>query len=207
MNPKVDLYFTDGCGRCPLGGTPNCKVNSWQKEMKHIRRIILDCGLTEELKWGVPCYTFQKSNIAVLAAFKEYCSLSFFKGALLSDSNGILTQPTENTQSARLIRFTSVREILNLEPAIKAYLYEAMEVEKAGLKVDFKKVSELVIPEEFQKKMKEIPALKNAFEALTPGRRKGYLLYFSGAKQSSTRIARIDKYLLQIIKGKGLNDA
>ena len=152
MNPKVDLYFTDGCGRCPLGGTPNCKVNSWQKEMKHIRRIILDCGLTEELKWGVPCYTFQKSNIAVLAAFKEYCSLSFFKGALLSDSNGILTQPTENTQSARLIRFTSVREILNLEPAIKAYLYEAMEVEKAGLKVDFKKVSELVIPEEFQKK-------------------------------------------------------
>lgn len=207
MNPKVDLYFTDGCGRCPLGGTPNCKVNSWQKEMKHIRRIILDCGLTEELKWGVPCYTFQKSNIAVLAAFKEYCSLSFFKGALLSDSNGILTQPTENTQSARLIRFTSVREILNLEPAIKAHLYEAMEVEKAGLKVDFKKVSELVIPEEFQKKMKEIPALKNAFEALTPGRRKGYLLYFSGAKQSSTRIARIDKYLLQIIKGKGLNDA
>lgn len=207
MNPKVDLYFTDGCGRCPLGGTPNCKVNSWQKEMKHIRRIILDCGLTEELKWGVPCYTFQKSNIAVLAAFKEYCSLSFFKGALLSDSNGILTQPTENTQSARLIRFTSVREILNLEPAIKAYLYEAMEVEKAGLKVDFKKVSELVIPEEFQKKMKEIPALKNAFEALTPGRQKGYLLYFSGAKQSSTRIARIDKYLLQIIKGKGLNDA
>lgn len=207
MNPKVDLYFTDGCGRCPLGGTPNCKVNSWQKEMKHIRRIILDCGLTEELKWGVPCYTFQKSNIAVLAAFKEYCSLSFFKGALLSDSNGILTQPTENTQSARLIRFTSVREILNLEPAIKAHLYEAMEVEKAGLKVDFKKVSELVIPEEFQKKMKEIPALKNAFEALTPGRQKGYLLYFSGAKQSSTRIARIDKYLLQIIKGKGLNDA
>ena len=207
MNPKVDLYFTDGCGRCPLGGTTNCKVNSWQKEMKHIRRIILDCGLTEELKWGVPCYTFQKSNIAVLAAFKEYCSLSFFKGALLSDSNGILTQPTENTQSARLIRFTSVREILNLEPAIKAHLYEAMEVEKAGLKVDFKKVSELVIPEEFQKKMKEIPALKNAFEALTPGRQKGYLLYFSGAKQSSTRIARIDKYLLQIIKGKGLNDA
>lgn len=206
MNPKVDLYFTDGCGHCPLGGTPNCKVNSWQKEMKHLRRIILDCGLTEELKWGVPCYTFQKNNIAVLAAFKEYCSLSFFKGALLSDSNGILTQPTENTQSARLMRFTSVKEIVKLEPTIKAYLYEAMEVEKAGLKVDFKKVSEFVIPEEFQKKMKEMPALKNAFEALTPGRQKGYLLYFSAAKQSATRIARIEKYLLQIIKGKGLND-
>lgn len=206
MNPKVDMYLTDGCGRCPLGGTPNCKVNNWQKEMKHVRRIILDCGLTEELKWGVPCYTFQKSNIAVLAAFKDYCSLSFFKGALLSDSDSILSRPGENTQSARLIRFTSVKEIIKMEPALKTYLYEAIEVEKAGLKVNYKKVNEFIFPEEFKKKLNEIPALKTAFEALTPGRQKGYLLYFSEAKQSKTREQRVEKYLLQILNGKGIND-
>lgn len=206
MNPKVDMYLTDGCGRCPLGGTPNCKVNTWQKEMKHVRRIILDCGLTEELKWGVPCYTFQKSNIAVMAAFKEYCSLSFFKGALLSDSDGILSRPGENTQSARLIRFTSVKEIIKMEQALKTYLYEAIEVEKAGLKVNYKKVNEFIFPEEFKKKLNEIPALKTAFEALTPGRQKCYLLYFSEAKQSKTREQRVEKYLLQILNGKGINE-
>lgn len=206
MTQTAEVYFTDGCGRCPLGGTPNCKVNNWRKELQLLRKITLDCGLTETIKWGVPCYTLQKNNVLVLAAFKEYCALSFFKGSLLSNSENILTQPTENTQSARLIRVTSVKEIINLEPVLKAHIYEAMEVEKAGLKVSYKKVTEFAIPEEFQKKLNEIPSLKNAFDALTPGRQKGYLLYFSEAKQSKTLELRIQKSLLQILKGKGLHD-
>lgn len=213
MNTNVGTYFTDGCGRCSLGGTPKCKVNNWKEELKLLRRIVLDCGLNEESKWGVPCYTFQtgfkgkkESNILIVAAFKEYCSLSFFKGALLSDANGILYQPGENTQAARQIKFTNVKDIAELEPVLKAYIFEAIEVEKAGLKVPLKKTAEYNVPEEFQTRLDEIPILKSAFEALTPGRQKAYLLHFSQAKQSQTRASRIEKCIPQILIGKGLND-
>jgi uncharacterized protein YdeI (YjbR/CyaY-like superfamily) len=168
--------------------------------------IVLDCGLTEELKWGVPCYTFRKSNIVLIHVFKEYCALLFFKGALLKDTNGILIQQTKNVQAARQIRFTNVREIVGMEPVLKAYIHEAIEVEKAGLKVNYKKTSEFKIPEEFQNKLDEIPALKTAFDALTPGRQRGYVLYFSAPKQCKTRESRVEKCMKQILNGKGLND-
>lgn len=192
MNPKVDWFFN--------------KDTQWQKEYEKLRIICLDCGLTEELKWGQPCYTFQKRNIVLIHGFNEYCALLFHKGALLNDAEGILIQQTENVQSARQIRFTNVREIVEIEPILKAYIYEAIEVEKAGLKVDFKKTSEFNAPEEFQKKLDENPHLKTAFEALTPGRQRGYLLYFSQAKQSKTRVSRVEKCIPQILEGKGLND-
>jgi len=206
MNHKVDAYFTDGCGRCALGGTPDCKVHSWQAEMKLLRSILLDCGLTEELKWGVPCYTFGKSNILIMSAFKEYCALSFFKGTLLQDAHQILEKPGENTQAARLIRLTGLEQIKELEPVLKAYIYEAIEVERAGLRVDFKKKNELVYPSELQKILGENPVLKDAFEALTPGRQRGWVLYFSQPKQSKTRETRIEKSIPQILQGKGWND-
>ena len=205
MNPKVDRYIVEGCGRCPLGGTPNCKVNSWQEELHQLRRIILDTGLTEELKWGVPCYTFEKSNIAIVSALKECCVLSFFKGALLNDQHKLLDKPGENSQAARVIRFTNVQEILQVEPILKAHIIEAIEVEKAGLKVALKKNPE-PIPEEFQKKLDEIPSLKAAFEALTPGRQRGYIIHFSQPKQSKTRASRVEKCIPMIFDGKGLHD-
>jgi uncharacterized protein YdeI (YjbR/CyaY-like superfamily) len=192
VNPKVDLFLSN--------------AQQWREEFEKLRTIILDCGLTEELKWGVPCYTFEKSNIVLIHGFKEYCAILFVKGALLKDAEGILITQTENTQAARQIRFTSVREIVEMEPILKAYIYEAIEVEKAGLKVDFKKTSEYTIPEEFQSKLDEIPALKTAFEALTPGRQRAYLLYFSQPKQSKTRVSRVERYMQQILDGKGLND-
>ena len=192
MNPKVDFYFS--------------KAKKWQEEFKELRKIILDCQLTEELKWGVPCYTFQKSNIVLIHVFKEYCALLFFKGALLNDTNGILIKPGENTQAARQIRFTNVREIVEMETILKAYIYEAIEVEKAGLKVNYKKTTEFIIPEEFQNKLDEIPALKTAFNALTPGRQRAYILYFSAPKQSKTRESRVEKCMQQILNGKGLDD-
>ena len=206
MNPKVDNYLIDGCGRCPLGATPQCKVNNWREELKELRRIVLDCGLTEEVKWGIPCYTFKNNNIVLVSAFKEYCSLSFFKGALLKDAGKILKKPGENSQAARLFRFTNVDEIIKLESKIKEYIFEAVEVEKAGLKVNFKKSSEFNIPEEFQNKLNEFPVLKTAFYKLTPGRQRGYLLHFSAPKQSKTRESRIEKCMPQILSGKGLND-
>lgn len=206
MNPKIDAYFDEGCGRCPLGGTPDCKVHSWEKELVQLRKLILNCGLTEELKWSVPCYTFQKINILIMSAFKEYCAISFFKGVLLKDTDGILHKPGENSQSVRLIKFTSVKEILNQTATIKAYIYEAIEVERSGLKVKFNKPSEFTIPEEFQIKLDELPELKSAFEALTPGRQRGYILHFSAAKQSNTRISRIEKNIPRILKGIGFND-
>jgi len=174
--------------------------------LEKLRMIILDCQLTEELKWGVPCYTFQKSNIVLINGFKEYCALLFFKGALLNDANGILNKIGENTQAGRQIRFTNVREIVEMETILKAYIYEAIEVEKAGLKVNFKKNTELIFPEEFQNKLDENPALKTAFDALTPGRQRAYNLYFSAPKQSKTRESRIEKCMQQILNGKGLND-
>jgi len=192
MNPKVDFYFN--------------KAKKWREEFEKLRVIILDCGLTEELKWGVPCYTFEKRNIVLIHGFKEYCALLFFKGALLNDPKGILIQQTKNVQAARQIRFTSVREIVKLKPILKAYINEAIEVEKAGLKVNFKKTTEFIIPEEFQDKLDEISALKTAFDALTPGRQRAYVLYFSAPKQSKTREARVGKFMQQILTGKGLND-
>jgi uncharacterized protein YdeI (YjbR/CyaY-like superfamily) len=192
MNPKVDFYFI--------------KEKKWQEELEKLRMIILDCQLTEELKWGVPCYTFQKSNIVLIHVFKEYCAILFVKGALLKDAKGILITQTENVQAARQIRFTNVREIVEMETILKAYIYEAIEVEKAGLKVNYKKATEFSIPDEFQNKLDENPALKTAFDALTPGRQRAYLLYFSAPKQSKTREARVEKYMQQILNGKGLND-
>jgi uncharacterized protein YdeI (YjbR/CyaY-like superfamily) len=189
MNTKVDGYLR--------------KAKKWQKEFKKLRRIILDCQLTEELKWGKPCYTFQKSNIVIIQGFKEFCALLFCKGALLNDPNGILKK--FGWQAARRIPFTNVREIVEMEPILRAYICEAIEAEKAGLKVNYKKKPE-PIPEELQNKLDEIPALKAAFDALTPGRQRGYILYFSAAKHSKTRESRVEKCMQQILNGKGLND-
>ena len=191
-NPQVDWYFS--------------KAKSWKEESTKLRTIILDCGLTEELKWGKPCYTYQKSNIVLIHGFKDYCAVLFFKGALLKDAKAILVQQTENVQAARQLRFTNVREIVKLEPILKAYIKEAIKVEKAGLEVTYKKTSEFRVPEEFQNKLDKTPALKTAFAALTPGRQRGYILYFSAPKQSKTREARVEKCILQILKGKGLAD-
>ena len=192
MNPKVDFYFN--------------KAKKWQEEFEKLRMIILDCGLTEELKWGVPCYTFEKRNIVLIHGFKEYCALLFVKGALLNDANGILIQQTKNVQAARQIRFTNVREIVKMKPILKVYIHEAIEVEKAGLKVNLKKSTEFKIPEEFQNKLDKFPALKTAFYALTPGRQRAYILYFSAPKQSKTRESRVEKCMQQMLNGKGLND-
>jgi uncharacterized protein YdeI (YjbR/CyaY-like superfamily) len=192
INPKVDVYLRN--------------AKKWRKELEKLRMIILDCQLTEELKWGKPCYTFEKSNVVILLPLKEYCALLFCKGALLNDAHGILIKPGENTQAARQIRFTNVREIVEMETILKAYIHQAIEVEKAGLEVNYKKITEFVIPEEFQNKLDEIPALKTAFAALTPGRQRGYILYFSAPKQSKTRESRVEKCKQQIPNGKGLND-
>jgi uncharacterized protein YdeI (YjbR/CyaY-like superfamily) len=192
MNPKVDWYFT--------------KVEKWQAEIKKLRAIVLDCDLVEELKWGCPCYQFQKSNIVLIHTFKDYCALLFFKGALLKDAKGILVQQTENVQAARQIRFTKLQEIVKMEKTLKAYIYEAVAVEEAGLKVEFKKTKAFKMPDEFKVKLNKNKTLKAAFDALTPGRQRGYLLYFASAKQAKTREARIEKYTKQILEGRGLED-
>lgn len=192
MNSKVDWFFD--------------KATKWQKEYQKLRMIILDCGLTEELKWGCPCYTFENSNIVLIHGFKEYCALLFFKGVLLNDANGILIQQTKNVQSARQARFTNLKEIVKMEKILKAYVYEAIEVERAGLKVKLKETKEFIIPEEFQKRLSKNAALKKAFKTLTPGRQRAYLFYFSQPKQSKTREARVEKYLQKILEGKGLDD-
>jgi uncharacterized protein YdeI (YjbR/CyaY-like superfamily) len=192
MNPKVDRVIS--------------KAKKWREEFEKLRMIILNCGLAEELKWGWPCYSFQKSNVVLIHGFKEYCALLFFKGALLKDANHILIQQTENVQAARQLRFTNVREIDKMETVLITYVKDAIEVEKAGLKVNYKKTSEFKIPEEFQNKLNENPALKTAFEALTPGRQRGYIFYFSQAKHSKTRTSRVEKCLPQIFDGKGLDD-
>jgi len=192
MNPKVDWFFE--------------KDSKWQAEYKHLRTIVLDCGLTEELKWGCPCYNFKGANVVLIHGFKEYCAYLLHKGALLKDTENILIQQTENVQSARQIRFTNLEAITEIETVLKAYIYEAIEVEKAGLKVELKKTKEFNMPEEFEKALNENADLKAAFEALTPGRQRGYLLYFSQAKQSKTRESRIEKSIPLIFEGKGLND-
>ena len=206
MNPGVDHYLLEGCGRCALGGTPECKVHSWEHELVQLRRIILECGLTEDVKWSVPCYTWEGNNILILSAFVDNCTISFFKGALLQDEAGILEKPGPNTQAARVIRFTDIGRINELEEVIKAYIFEAVEVEKAGLEVEFKKPNDVDMPEELANKLEEDPVFKAAFESLTPGRQRGYLLYFSQAKQSKTRISRIEKYMPIILEGKGMQD-
>jgi len=191
-NPKVDFYFN--------------KAEKWKQEVSKLRTIALDCGLTEELKWGCPCYSLGKNNIVLIHDFKEYCAFLFFKGVLLNDARGILIQQTENVQVARQARFTSVQQIAELEATLKAYIYEAIEAEKAGLKPELKKTTEFPMAEEFQQKLDAIPDLKTAFEALTPGRQRGYLLYFSAAKQAKTREARVEKYVPHILSGKGMED-
>lgn len=192
MNPKVDAFLD--------------RSENWGKEFEKLRAIVLDCQLTEEFKWGNPCYTYQDANIVLIHGFKEYCALLFFKGALLNDPNGILIQQTENVQAARQIRFTNVREINSMAAVLKAYIFEAIEVEKAGLQVSFKKPAEFPVAEEFQAKLDKNPALRKSFEALTPGRQRAYLLHFAAPKQSKTRASRVEKCMEQILNGKGLND-
>lgn len=192
MNPKVDFFFE--------------KASKWQEEYELLRTIVLDCGLIEELKWGVPCYTFQQTNVVLIHGFKDYCALLFHKGALLNDAEGILIQQTENVQAARQIRFTSLEQILEMKSIIKAYVFEAIEVEKAGLKVELKKTTEFKMADEFQAVLDEMTELKTAFYALTPGRQRAYLLHFSAPKQAKTREARVEKYIPKILDGKGLED-
>jgi uncharacterized protein YdeI (YjbR/CyaY-like superfamily) len=191
-NPKVDAFLS--------------RSRKWHDEFERLRKIMLECQLTEELKWGNPCYTFQKRNVVLIHGFKEYCALLFFKGALLRDPEGILIRQTQSVQAARQIRFTNVREIVKLKPVLKAYVLEAVEVEKSGRKVNFKKTADFAVAEEFQNKLDELPALKKAFAALTPGRQRAYLLYFSSAKQSATRASRVEKSMRKILTGKGLDD-
>ena len=205
MNPTVDRYFIEGCMRCQLGGTPDCKVHRWQEPMAHLRMILLDSGLTEERKWGVPCYTFQGANVMLLSAFNDYCALSFFKGSLLEDPHGLLVKPGENSQATRYLRFTRVEEVIEREPVIRAYIKEALALEKAGRKVEFKQRPE-PIPEELEAMFAEDPALQAAFEALTPGRQRGYILHFSQPKQAKTRLSRIEKCVPKIMEGKGFHD-
>jgi uncharacterized protein YdeI (YjbR/CyaY-like superfamily) len=192
MIPKVDRFFIN--------------ATKWQNEYAELRTIVLECGLTEDLKWGVPCYSFQNSNVVLIHGFKEYCALLLIKGALVNDAKGILVQQTENVQAARQIRFTNVKQIVKQKTTVKAYIKEAIKIEKAGLKVEFKKAIEFNMPKEFENVLEDMPELKKAFYALTPGRQRGYLLYFSQPKQTKTREARIEKYLDTILQGKGLND-
>jgi len=205
VNPKIDNYLAEGCGRCPLGGTPDCKVHKWTEELKKLRAIVLDCGLTEELKWGVPCYTFNNSNVLIVSAFKDFAAISFFKGSLLRDSDANLEKPGANSQASRYMKFTNVKEVLEKENILKAYIFEAIEIEKAGLKVNFRKTQE-PIPEELQQKLDDDPFFRTAFEDMTPGRQRGYIIYFSQPKQAKTRIARIEKCTAKILNGEGLHD-
>ncbi|MBI9050105.1 MAG: YdeI family protein [Anaerolineaceae bacterium] len=192
MNPKVDVFISN--------------AKQWQDEFIKLRSIILDCGLTEELKWGKPCYAFEEKNIVIIQGFKEYCALLFVKGALLKDPQHILITQTENVQAARQLRFTNTQQIIEIEPVLKAYVLEAIEAEKSGLKVEYKKTTEFNMPEEFQEILDEMPDLQTAFDALTPGRQRAYLLHFSAPKQSKTRTARVEKHIQQIFAGNGLND-
>ncbi|MEO6848112.1 MAG: DUF1801 domain-containing protein [Chthoniobacterales bacterium] len=192
MNPKVDTFLK--------------KAKKWQAEMTQLRAILLDCPFTEEIKWGKPCYTFQEGNVVILVGFKEHCALIFCKGALLKDPKGLLIKAGENTQAARQLRLKSVAEITKHASTLKAYFKEAIAVEKSGLEVKYKKITEFKRPDELEKKFKDSPALKEAFASLTPGRQRAYIMHFSAAKQSETRIARIEKCAPQILKGKGLND-
>jgi len=206
MIPNVETYFNEGCGRCSKMATPLCRVRTWEKELQLLRSIILECGLVEELKWSHPCYTFQNKNVLMLGTTKAFCAISFFKGVLLEDNQKVLIAQTENTQATRQLQFTNTEQIVNLKNTIKTYIFEAIEVEKSGVKVVYKESVAIAIPEEFQYFLNNDVALKMAFEELTPGRQKGYLLHFSELKQSKTKIARVEKWIEQIKRGKGMND-
>ena len=206
MNPQVDIILEEGCGRCKLVGTPQCRIIIRNLEMNALREIALESGLEEEVKWGFPAYTFKKKNIFMLGSFKEYSSVMFFKGALLSDPENTLVQPTENSNSGRQLRFTNAKDILKAKKSVLAYIFEATELEKSGAKVEAKKTSEYPMPDELKNKFNELPELKVAFEKLTPGRQRGYLLHFSQAKQSATRLSRIEKCMEAIFNGKGMNE-
>ncbi len=205
MNPGVDQYLEIGCGRCPLVGTPDCKVNSWREELIELRRIILKSGLKEEIKWGNPCYTLEGKNVLMLSSLKSCALIGFFKGALLNDSYGLLVSPGKNSQSDQRLVFTNVETVLDQESIIMEYIQQAIEIEKAGLKVDYKKNPE-PIPEELKIVFENDPALKTAFESLTPGRQRGYILHFSQPKQAKTRFSRIEKCIPKIMEGKGFHD-
>jgi len=205
MNKSVDNYFISGCGKCALGGTPDCKVHSWTTELALLRYMVLNSELKETCKWGVPCYTFRDKNVLIISAFKEYCAISFFKGVLLKDAKSILVKPGPNSHEVRLIKFTNLESIQSLETNIKEFILQAIEVEKAGLKIPSKQNQE-PIPEELEKMFEANLSFKSAFEALTPGRQRGYLFYFSAPKQSKTRKARIEKCIGKILNGEGLHD-
>jgi uncharacterized protein YdeI (YjbR/CyaY-like superfamily) len=207
LNPQVDAYFAQGCGRCSLFDTPQCRVHKWQEEMQTLRNYLLEAGLTEERKWGNPCYTILGKNVVMLGALKEYCSLGFFKGSLLHDPKGLLVAAGENSQASRQLRYTSVKDILRDKKHIEALIGEAIKAEQEGKKVVFKSVSEFPMPDELKQKFEDDPAFEKAFHALTPGRQRGYLLHFAEPKQSATRVSRIDKYEEQIMRGEGLHDA
>ena len=204
-NPGVDAYLATGCGRCQLFNTPRCKVHRWSAVLARLRGILLESSLTEEVKWGVPCYTWQGGNVILLSALNDCCTLSFLKGALLPDPKGLLQKPGPHSQTARLIRFTAVEQIGALEPELRSVIGQALEVEKAGLRVETPRNPE-PIPQELQQTLDQLPALREAFFALTPGRQRAYILHFSGAKQSATRTARIAKNIARILEGKGLHD-
>ncbi len=206
MNPLVDQYLLEGCGRCKLAGTPKCKVHHWTAPLIELRRIVLSGGFTEERKWGMPTYTWNGKNVIILAAFKENCVISFLKGALLTDPKNLLVVPGENSQSTSFIRFTDIKQVLKLETAIKTFLKEAKLIEESGKKVITKKADEMEIPDELNTAFKKQPSLKKAFYALTPGRQRGYILHFTGAKQSATRVSRIEKCVPRILEGKGIQD-
>jgi uncharacterized protein YdeI (YjbR/CyaY-like superfamily) len=204
-NPSVDIYFSEGCGRCSLTGTPACKVHTWTEALYHLRAIILDCGLQEERKWGVPCYTFQDKNVILLGAFKDNCVISFVKGALLKDEQGILTKPGENSHSTRVIRFTNAQQVIDLEESIKSFIYETIENEKAGLKVAAPQHS-IDYPEELVEAFEQNPDFFHAFQSLTAGRQRSYLMHYIAAKQANTRASRIEKTMDKVFLGKGFNE-
>jgi uncharacterized protein YdeI (YjbR/CyaY-like superfamily) len=206
MTKDVETYFLEGCGRCPLGGTPQCKVHTWQQELALVRSIVLDCGLTETSKWGVACYMHNQANVLLLSAFKDNCVLSFLKGSLISDTHGLLEKAGANSHEGRFMRFKNVEDIIRVEQHIKAYIYEAIEIEKAGLKVPSKPVTEYAMPDELTALLEQDPVFSSAFFGLTPGRQKGYILHFSEPKQAQTRINRIQKHIENILNGKGIHD-
>ena len=206
LNPKVDLFIADGCGRCDYYATDKCKVRSWQMELQHLRQIMLETGLVEDVKWGVPVYTHQDKNIVIVSALKDCVTFGFFKGVLLSDPKKILEQQGPSVQSARIIRFTAVDQIINLTDTVKEYVKEAVVIEESGVKVEFKKDLE-PIPDELNDMFEGLPALRDAFYALTPGKQRGYIIHFSQPKQSASRINRIEKCIDKIMNGEGFHDA
>ncbi len=206
MNPNVDQYLLDGCGRCDLVGTPKCKVNTWRSILQELRQLVLSCGLTEEYKWSQPCYTYQGKNILIVTAFKNHASINFFKGALLKDEKSLLISAGENSRAARQLRFTDLNEVATLHETIKAYIFEALEIEKKGLSIPAIKHDEVEWTAELQTFLRDSPELKKAFEALTPGRQRAYNIYFSQPKQAKTRVSRIEKYIPKILAGKGFHD-